>query len=139
MKNKTLYRLPGISLALLLVTSALSGGEKGSPIIPPSGSPIFSVPTDSGNGDANPYGVAFVPNGFPPGGPLRAGDVLVSNFNSNSGPPRDRHHDRANQAEWRPSILVLRGDATAGADDSVGCFEGRIRDRRQLANHRWYV
>ena len=85
MKNKTLYRLPGIGLALLLVTSALSGGEKGSPIIPPSGSPIFSVPTDSGNGDANPYGVAFVPNGFPPGGPLRAGDVLVSNFNSNSG------------------------------------------------------
>jgi hypothetical protein len=84
-KNKTLYHLPGIGLALLLVTSALSGGEKGSPIVPPSGSPIFSVPTDSGNGDGNPYGVAFVPNGFPPGGPLRAGDVLVSNFNSNSG------------------------------------------------------
>jgi DNA-binding beta-propeller fold protein YncE len=36
------------------------------------------------NGDVNPYGVAFVPEGFPEGGNLAAGDVLVSNFN-NSG------------------------------------------------------
>ncbi|MGH7439547.1 MAG: hypothetical protein ACRENE_27985 [Polyangiaceae bacterium] len=33
------------------------------------------------NGDLNPYGVAFVPSGFPSGGILRPGDVLVSNFN----------------------------------------------------------
>jgi hypothetical protein len=33
------------------------------------------------NGDLNPYGVAFVPEGFPSGGVLAAGDVLVSNFN----------------------------------------------------------
>jgi hypothetical protein len=37
------------------------------------------------NGDANPYGVAFVPVGFPSGGPLAPGDVLVSNFNSANG------------------------------------------------------
>jgi hypothetical protein len=36
------------------------------------------------NGDVNPYGVAFVPSGFPSGGKISAGDVLVSNFN-NSG------------------------------------------------------
>src|SRR5579872_3963380 len=36
------------------------------------------------NGDLNPYGVAFVPKGFPGGGTIAAGDVLVSNFN-NSG------------------------------------------------------
>jgi hypothetical protein len=36
------------------------------------------------NGDLNPYGVAFVPPGFPSGGPLAPGDILVSNFN-NSG------------------------------------------------------
>ena len=29
----------------------------------------------------NPYGVAFVPRGFPGGGPLHAGDVIVANFN----------------------------------------------------------
>jgi hypothetical protein len=34
------------------------------------------------NGDVNPYGVAFVPDGFAPGGTIKAGDVLVSNFNN---------------------------------------------------------
>jgi hypothetical protein len=34
------------------------------------------------NGDLNPYGVAFVPAGFPSGGTIAAGDVLVANFNS---------------------------------------------------------
>jgi hypothetical protein len=37
------------------------------------------------NGDLNPYGVAFVPTGFPSGGTIAAGDVLVSNFNASSG------------------------------------------------------
>jgi hypothetical protein len=32
-------------------------------------------------GDLNPYGVAFVPAGFPAGGALKPGDILVSNFN----------------------------------------------------------
>ena len=36
------------------------------------------------NGDLNPYGVAFVPQGFPSGGPLSPGDILVSNFNSSA-------------------------------------------------------
>lgn len=36
------------------------------------------------NGDVNPYGVAIVPPGFPSGGTIKPGDVLVSNFN-NSG------------------------------------------------------
>jgi hypothetical protein len=35
------------------------------------------------SGDMNPYGVAFVPRGFPAGGKIAAGDVLVSNFNNN--------------------------------------------------------
>jgi len=37
------------------------------------------------NGDLNPYGVAFVPLGFQSGtGPLRPGQVLVSNFNNSA-------------------------------------------------------
>jgi len=83
MKNRILYAVLGVALLTSLASSALSDGDK--PIIPPTGSPVISVSTDSGNGDGNPYGVAFVPDGFPPGGPLRAGDVLVSNFNSSSG------------------------------------------------------
>jgi hypothetical protein len=40
-----------------------------------------TVPAD---GDVNPYGVAFVPSGFPTGGTLglTPGEVLVSNFNN---------------------------------------------------------
>jgi len=34
------------------------------------------------NGDLNPYGVAFVPQNFPGGGLIAAGDVLISNFNN---------------------------------------------------------
>jgi hypothetical protein len=34
------------------------------------------------SGDGNPYGMAFVPRGFPQGGPLKPGDLLVSNFNN---------------------------------------------------------
>jgi len=42
------------------------------------------VSTVPPNGDLNPYGVAFVPEGFNHGaGPLRPGDILVSNFNNN--------------------------------------------------------
>jgi DNA-binding beta-propeller fold protein YncE len=36
------------------------------------------------NGDVNPYGVAFVPAGFPEGGRIAPGDVLVSNFNNSA-------------------------------------------------------
>jgi hypothetical protein len=44
---------------------------------------IFS--TVPPNGDLNPYGVAFVPQGFQSGtGPLRPGQVLVSNFNNSA-------------------------------------------------------
>jgi uncharacterized protein (TIGR03118 family) len=42
---------------------------------------ISTVPS---NGDLNPYGVAFVPQGFPGGGLLNPGDLLVSNFNDSS-------------------------------------------------------
>jgi hypothetical protein len=46
--------------------------------------PDRSVSTIPANGDVNPYGAAIVPTGFPTGGSLRPGDVLVSNFNASS-------------------------------------------------------
>src|SRR5262249_43014182 len=53
------------------------------PIVPnlPDGA-FQSLTTIPPNGDLNPYGVAFVPQGFPSGGALTPGDVLVSNFNN---------------------------------------------------------
>jgi len=43
---------------------------------------LINSSTIPSNGDLNPYGVAFVPAGFPSGGAIAAGDVLVSNFNN---------------------------------------------------------
>jgi hypothetical protein len=45
---------------------------------------LLNTSTVPSNGDLNPYGVAFVPEGFPSGGRIRTGDVLVSNFNDNA-------------------------------------------------------
>ena len=55
------------------------------PIVPnlPNGA-FQTVTTVPASGDVNPYGVAFVPNGFPSGGTINPGDILVSNFNSSS-------------------------------------------------------
>jgi uncharacterized protein (TIGR03118 family) len=53
------------------------------PNLPTGAVQTFStVPT---NGDTNPYGVAFVPQGVKSGGLLQAGDLLVSNFNDSGG------------------------------------------------------
>jgi DNA-binding beta-propeller fold protein YncE len=45
---------------------------------------LVNSSTIPANGDINPYGVAFVPKGFPSGGSIAAGDVLVSNFNNSA-------------------------------------------------------
>jgi hypothetical protein len=45
---------------------------------------LINSSTIPANGDLNPYGVAFVPSGFPQGGLIQAGDVLVTNFNNSS-------------------------------------------------------
>lgn len=56
--------------------------------------------TVPGNGDVNPYGIAFVPAGFPKttGSLLEPGDILVSNYN-----------DAANLQGTGSTIIDLRG------------------------------
>jgi hypothetical protein len=68
----------GIGLAVLSLTSSFVFGD---PILPPSSTTASTIPS---NGDLNPYGIAFVPNGVPSGGTLQPGDVVVSNFNAAS-------------------------------------------------------
>ena len=67
-------------LTLMVASRATAASEKAEPFLP---SPVVTVSTVPSNGDVNPYGVAFVPTGFPSGGTLAPGDVLVSNFNNN--------------------------------------------------------
>jgi hypothetical protein len=45
---------------------------------------LVNSSTIPASGDLNPYGVAFVPDRFPGGGVLSAGDVLVTNFNNSN-------------------------------------------------------
>ncbi len=84
MKSRVIRPLLGIGLLFLLTNWGISEGGELSPIIPPPGPPTLSVSTVPTSGDLNPYGVAFVPNGFPKGGPLNAGDIVVSNFNNSA-------------------------------------------------------
>ena len=78
-------RTSAAMVAGMLLASALvafypvcaRGGEV-QPFLPD----IVISSTIPANGDINPYGVAIVPQGFPSGGSIASGDVLVSNFNN---------------------------------------------------------
>ena len=83
MQRKRLHALVArrmLSLAgivALSMTVAYAGDDEGA-FLPR----LVVSSTIPGNGDLNPYGVAFVPQGFPGGGSIAPGDVLVSNFNN---------------------------------------------------------
>lgn len=62
----------------VLLTASAWGQDRDRPFLPR----LINTSTIPGNGDVNPYGVAFVPESFPRGGTTVAGDVLVSNFNN---------------------------------------------------------
>ena len=66
----TLLVATGALLALLLPSRPVHAGG---PFLP------LQVSTSPSNGDLNPYGLAIVPPGF--GGSLKAGEMLISNFN----------------------------------------------------------
>jgi hypothetical protein len=61
-----------------VAVEATNAGRTPEPLIPRQTSTIPA------NGDLNPYGVAFVPDGFPKGTNVAPGDVLVANFNASS-------------------------------------------------------
>jgi hypothetical protein len=72
-------------LACVLAKPMPAAADDDLPVIPNlPAAPTFSATTVPANGDLNPYGVAFVPPDFPAGGPLRPGDILVSNFNNSA-------------------------------------------------------
>ena len=76
---------PGGTDGLFGALQAIPSLSAKAPIVPnlPNGA-FQTVTTVPANGDLNPYGVAFVPPGFPTGGTLSPGDVLVSNFNNSA-------------------------------------------------------
>lgn len=81
-KSRT-FKFLVAGLVSLAVSGALMAADDA--FLPEPVRPSNTVPsTGPSAGDQNPYGVAFVPKGFPSGGPLNPGDILVSNFNAAS-------------------------------------------------------
>jgi uncharacterized protein (TIGR03118 family) len=82
----TLYFTAGIEQethGLFGSIQAIPSLKEDAPLLPNlSKGATQTVSTVPDNGDQNPYGVAFVPQGIAPGGMLHAGDILVSNFNN---------------------------------------------------------
>ncbi len=68
----------GATLALLLVAQIALAHSTSQPLLPVQAS------TSPSNGDLNPYGLAVIPAGFPKGGSVASGQLLVSNFNNSS-------------------------------------------------------
>jgi hypothetical protein len=74
---KKLSRVLAVT-SVCLGLSALASNEDLLSRLPKSPTVSSTVPP---NGDVNPYGVAFVPTGFPSGGILKPGDIVAANFN----------------------------------------------------------
>jgi hypothetical protein len=96
--------LSAACIALLPIAGARADGAD-RPFLPH----VIVSSTIPANGDLNPYGIAFVPKGFPAGGPLAPGDILVSNFN-NSG----------NLQGTGTTIIKLTPDGTVAPSVAVG-------------------
>jgi hypothetical protein len=75
-----LQGLLGAALGLSAAHGLADGFDSDDAFIPRT----ITSSTIPSNGDINPYGVAFVPDGFALGGVIASGDVLVSNFNNGS-------------------------------------------------------
>ena len=57
------------------------------------------------NGDTTPYGLAFVPNGFPEREDISTGTLLVSNFNSSSTPGQGTTIITVNPKTGQPGLF----------------------------------
>jgi hypothetical protein len=79
-KNDGRPRTARAVVATVIGISASAAALAASTFIPR----LLNTSTIPSSGDLNPYGVAFVPEGFPGGGTIETGDVLVSNFNDNA-------------------------------------------------------
>jgi hypothetical protein len=102
------YGAFSLAIALVPLQRALANSDDQHGQILPSVIVSSTVPA---NGDLNPYGVAFVPEGFPSAGPLKPGDILVSNFN-----------DAANVQGTGTTIIKLTPNGQVAPSGSASVF-----------------
>jgi hypothetical protein len=86
-------------------------------------SPVRTVSTVPGNGDVNPYGVAFILHDFQTGsGPLKPGDILVSNFN-NSKNLQGTGTTIVRISKGNSPTLFFKGNAPLGLSTALGTLQ----------------
>jgi hypothetical protein len=107
---KSAIRIAAIPMYCFILLAADSGKNSEAILSQLATSTERIVSTVPANGDVNPYGVAFVPDGFPKSGSLEAGDILVSNFNN-----------RANQQGTGTTIVNV-----ASTDEVSIFFRARV-------------
>src|SRR5215471_6972111 len=116
MRSKTLLVL-GATAVLILLAASPAAADKGKkePIVQQlTSAPLLEASTVPTNGDVNPYGVAFVPNGFPKSDLAHPGDILVSNFN-NSANAQGTGTTIVAISPTGAQTLFFQGDSTPGA------------------------
>ena len=120
-----------VTMVLALMPALLAQQPAPSPAFLPS--PVQTVSTIPSNGDVNPYGVAFVPAGFPAGA-LNPGDVLVSNFNNNQNLQGTGSTIVRVPQGGSPSLVLSVPTSLHWTLHCAGSREGRLRDRWQLSH-----
>lgn len=111
--RRTLHLIPMVTIAC----GGLGAAQAAPPFLPS----IINSSAIPANGDQNPYGVAFVPPGFPNDGAIVAGDVLVANFN-----------DQANLQGTGTTIVRLHPNGMAAAPMTAEVFFTGVRELRGL-------
>jgi hypothetical protein len=104
-------------LFVLILSFTTVNANAQSSILNTLGTPqvLSTIPS---NGDMNPYGVAFVPTGFPTGGLIEAGDILVSNYNNN----QNLQGTGTTIVDFRNGNQTLFYKAPAGSGLTTGLF-----------------
>lgn len=114
--SKAAFRGASCLLGMIAAVAATSSnGQAQTSILKGLGTPqvLSTVPS---NGDLNPYGVAFVPTGFPTSGLLKPGDILVSNYNNN----QNLQGTGTTIVDFRDGEQTLFFQAPAGSGLSTG-------------------
>ncbi|WP_244218013.1 hypothetical protein [Paraburkholderia caffeinilytica] len=121
LRRLLLTALCGTGLALSSAGIAMAGELTA--LLPPSFVTSSTVPA---NGDLNPYGVAFVPDGFPRFGTIAAGDLLVSNFNNaqSAGNLQGKGTTIVKIVPHANPVTFFQGPARLGLSTALGVLRG---------------
>ncbi|HXH41829.1 MAG TPA: hypothetical protein VNN08_24610 [Thermoanaerobaculia bacterium] len=103
-----------------LLFAQLMEGREDVPFLPDAPLIVSTVPD---SGDQNPYGVAFVPPGFPGGGTLAVGDILVSNFNNNANQQGTGTSIVDVPANGGPAAVFFQGTAPLGLTTALAVLK----------------